>query len=126
MKKYKVVPIEKKIEIDGIHHYLEKRFIVVDDEGLVIDDAQGYGFKTASGAHKAIWYTLGGGKEKVNNHKKEFEKFKKSNKKLMLDFERTLELNFKENIDVTEVLADLEKKYETEIPPNIKKYLAKY
>ena len=35
----------------------EPRFVLVDTEtGEIVDDAQGYGYKTASGAHKAYGY----------------------------------------------------------------------
>lgn len=40
------------------------RFIIVDDNGKIIDDAQGYGFKSKQAAHKCYNYKFKGGKEK--------------------------------------------------------------
>lgn len=49
------------------------RFVIVDDHESVIDDANGYGYKSQKSANKAMWYKFGGGKEK----KAELEKRKK-------------------------------------------------
>ena len=32
------------------------RYIIVDKDGKIIDDAQGYGFKTIKGAYKALYW----------------------------------------------------------------------
>ncbi len=40
------------------------RFDICDRDGNVIDDAQGYGYKTAQSAHKAASYKLNGGKRR--------------------------------------------------------------
>ena len=41
-------------EVYGIPNMVEKRFVLVDTEtGEIIDDAQGCGYKTAQGAHRA-------------------------------------------------------------------------
>lgn len=53
---FKVVPMPDK----------PGRFIIVEsDSGVVIDDAQGYGYKTVRNAYKAGWYKFKGGKAKV-------------------------------------------------------------
>ena len=40
----------------------ENRFIIINEEtGEVLDDAQGYGYKTEQSAHKASWFKYGGG-----------------------------------------------------------------
>ncbi len=46
------------------------RFVIVrKDNGEVLDDAQGYGYKTAKNAYKAGWYKFGGGKRKCDESK---------------------------------------------------------
>lgn len=43
------------------------RFVIIEAEGgVLLDDAQGYGYKTARNAYKAGWYKFGGGKAKVS------------------------------------------------------------
>ena len=49
------------------------RFGIFDDNGKLVDDAQGYGYKNEQSASKAMWYKFNGGKEKI----KESEKLKK-------------------------------------------------
>ncbi len=39
------------------------RFVIVDDDGKIADDAQGYGYKSAEKAERVIWYMFKGGKE---------------------------------------------------------------
>ena len=41
----------EKYWIDG-----EERYRLIDENSNVVDDAQGYGFKTAQGAHKAYYF----------------------------------------------------------------------
>jgi hypothetical protein len=66
----------------------ETRYIIVDDEDKIIDDAQGYGYKTFDKAKKALWYKYKGGKEKINNEKLEAEKFWKNNTKKYTKIEK--------------------------------------
>jgi len=47
------------------------RYVVVDDSGKIIDDAQGCGFKSRGSAGRAIWYKFEGGKEKIENEIRE-------------------------------------------------------
>lgn len=44
------------------------RFEIVDKEtGEIIDNANGYGYKTKTNAYKAGWFKFGGGKKKVDD-----------------------------------------------------------
>lgn len=44
------------------------RFEIVDtDTGEVVDNANGYGYKSKPNAYKAGWYKFGGGKKKVDD-----------------------------------------------------------
>lgn len=45
------------IKSDALSSQYDKRYVVVDkDTGAILDDAQGYGYKTARGAHAAWAY----------------------------------------------------------------------
>jgi len=81
------MPIEKQSE---------NRFMIIGDSGKVIDNAQGYGYKTINAAQKVIWYRFKGGKQKIQNIKSEALFFWKNNpeiKSFVTDF---YEYNFKE------------------------------
>lgn len=42
------------------------RFVIIEVEGgVLLDDAQGYGYKTARNAYKAGWYKFNGGRGKL-------------------------------------------------------------
>ena len=45
----------------------ETRYRIEDDEGNIIDDAQGYGYKSRKNAAKVLWYKFKGGREKLND-----------------------------------------------------------
>ncbi len=70
----------------------QTRFDMCDMDGNVIDDAQGYGYKTAQSAHKAASYKLNGGKQRSDAAKAFWRKHK--------DFAKTLSdwllVNFKD------------------------------
>lgn len=44
----------------------EKRFAIAEDDGKIVDDAQGYGYKTKEKAVKAMWWKFKGGQAKSN------------------------------------------------------------
>ena len=52
---YQVVPLT----VNG-----SPRFVIISVSGELLDDAQGYGYKTRQNAEKAAWYKFKGGKEK--------------------------------------------------------------
>ena len=43
------------------------RYVIADDDDNMVDDAQGYGYKTKQKAHKAMWYKFEGGQQKTIN-----------------------------------------------------------
>ena len=74
----KNVPSEKIVQLDVIIPFdvvesptRQGRFIIVrKDNGATLDDAQGYGYKSADNAGKAGWYKFGGGKAKQEQNRK--------------------------------------------------------
>ena len=105
----------------------DKRWAIIDDDGVILDDAQGYGYKSVQNAHKAYWFKFGGGKEKIKKIDKLVEKFNKKNKDFVKEYEKTIEYSFKEmarkETTAEEILSDLEKRFGIEVPKNIRKYI---
>lgn len=54
------VPREGKRQMKIVQK--NKRFVIADNSGKVVDDAQGWGYKTEEKARKAMWYKFKGGK----------------------------------------------------------------
>lgn len=82
------IPIEPEF---GLYEH-QTRYDICDMQGNVIDDAQGYGYKTAQSAHKAAAYKFKGGKKKSDEAKAFWRKNKDFAKKLNY----LLEVNFKD------------------------------
>ena len=72
------------------------KFVIVDKNDKVVDDAQGYGYTTKRKAEKASWYKFKGGKQKIDNEKKEGIEFWKNNEEFAKDVKNYYEWNFKE------------------------------
>lgn len=79
----------------------QTRFDICDADGKVIDDAQGYGYKTAQSAHKAAACKFKGGKQKAEAAKAFWRKHKDFAKKLS---DRLLD-NFKDPPTDAEIVA---------------------
>ena len=71
---YQLQPRQVRIAIDAAHGIYETqtRFDICDATGKVIDDAQGYGYKTEQSAHKAAAYKFKGGQKKADDAKAAF------------------------------------------------------
>ena len=74
-KDYEVVPFD-----DG-------RFAIQKD-GVIIDDAQGWGYKTRQAAHKAMYYKLNKGS--IDNENRTVVSFMKKNKSFAKDVESAM------------------------------------
>ena len=107
----------KKVIIDR-----ETRFVIVEKgKDKVLDDAQGYGYKTAQGAHKAGWYKFQRGKEKISSEKALAKQFWKQHPELVSEVEQNMWYALKDGISDLE----LEKQYmdEYNMPKGALKYL---
>ena len=70
---------------------------VVDFEtGEIIDDAQGYGYKSQQKAAKAGWWKFKGGKGKTKNEEKTVKLWMSNNAKYVEEYENIVISNFKE------------------------------
>jgi len=74
----------------------EERFAIADDDGKIVDDAQGWGYKTKQKAHKAIWYKFQGGQQKIKRREINKKKFLKKHIGLENFLNDIMENNFKE------------------------------
>lgn len=79
----------------------QTRFDICDADGKVIDDAQGYGYKSAQSAHKAASYKFKGGKQKADAAKA----FWRQNKEFARKLSDVLISNFKEPPSDAEIVA---------------------
>lgn len=104
-KDYKVVPIEKEFSekldfIDRVETWKETRYIVIDAEtGEILDDAQGYGFKTAQKAHAAWGWKHR--KQDTVKLEKEIAKYLKANKGILKRIDTASWYAFKDGEDFT-------------------------
>lgn len=88
---YKI--ITKSIDVDL--YVTITRFIIISEDGEIIDDAQGYGYKTFQSAQKAAWYKLKGGKKKSADLKKQAYWFWRTNSNFKQEIQHILEINCK-------------------------------
>ncbi len=79
----------------------QTRFDICDATGKVLDNAQGYGYKTAQSAHKAAAYKFKGGRQKAD----EAKAFWRQHKKFAAQLSEMLELNFKDPLSDKEIVA---------------------
>ncbi len=106
----------------------EQRFAIADNNGVVIDDANGYGYKSSQKARLSLNYKYLGGKEKANKRKSDFRNWIKENplhKTVIKEFNGWIEACFKEisrgETTYTEIWDRLEEEYSVTIPDFVKK-----
>lgn len=84
----KIEKYEKTVQINdefmGIGNYTETRYRIVNEQtGEVIDDAQGYGYKSFQKAQKALWYKTN--KKEIEKTKNTATRFYKKHKNKLLE-----------------------------------------
>jgi len=102
---YKIVSRTVKTDIDYGIVDTENRYDIVSESGEIIDNAQGYGYKTYQSAQKAAWYKFKGGKQKTDALKKQAKAFWKNNKAFGIELSELFDLNFKDPMTETEINA---------------------
>jgi len=120
----KIIPYTKNnTEYDGIN-FQETRFAIADDNEKIIDNAQGYGYKTKQGAYRAMWYKFQGGKQKMQINEQKRKQFFKEHKGLEKFIYNIFENNFKEiargEVTDQDILDEIKKEFNVIIP---KEYL---
>ena len=98
----------------------DPRYVIADDNGKVVDDAQGFGFKTKRNAHRCLSYKYNGGKQKKNKKKKFF----KENPNIKKEIDELFEINFKEiargDVTLNDIKEFIDEKFDIDLP---KEYL---
>lgn len=104
------------------------RFAIADQDGTVVDNAQGYGYKTKQKAFLAKNWKFSGGKVKAQLRKKQFNDWLKADpdhRKIVHEFNDQLEWNVKELSRGEVVIADIwkliEREHSTTIPDYVRK-----
>lgn len=114
-KEYKIVPFKTD------DPYIKRWAIQIG--GIIVDDAQGYGYKTKEGAHKSAWYKYFGGELKLIKKKKNTEKFKKNSEKFFKMYNQiTKKINSGET-NAKDIIEKIEKQLDIEVPAHLKKVL---
>jgi hypothetical protein len=106
-----MIDIHPKIKSQIFQGY-KLRYVIFDEiTGKILDDANGYGYKTEENARKIIWYKFKGGKQKIDIEKAEAKKFWKTNPKLVDDIQDELFHAIKERREYSdeEIVGDLKK-----------------
>lgn len=113
--------VEKEIDSDFDYKVKESRYRIVDTEtGEILDDAQGYGYKTAQNAHKAWYYK--NNRKSIEKDKKIFREFLKNNKKFDREVQNLFFYSIKDGDDVTkEDIEKLAKEMNVTLPFDAKK-----
>jgi hypothetical protein len=94
-----------KVESYRVGEWNETRYRILVD-GRVVDDAQGYGYKTAAKAH-AAWNYKNGGRQRQLEKTKSAKEWLKSFPKLKAEFDELVEWNFKQIALGEYTLADI-------------------
>lgn len=84
--------------------YSETRYRLVNmDTSEIVDDAQGYGYKTAAGAHRAYGYKSmpKSGKKKLASVKSRVRRFREDNPKFVDDMEYGMLNACKDGVEYT-------------------------
>lgn len=102
---YKVKSIQKEViddEFAGqVFKHTEKRFIIIDEEtDEILDDAQGYGYKTPQNAWKA-WNYMHRSPEKIQREK-DIENWLYKHKDFVREYNDLCFYSLKDHVDVTQ------------------------
>lgn len=118
--------LEKETEYK-IVSFKQGRFAIANDDGEIIDDAQGYGYKDRQKASKAMWYKFKGGRKKIDLQKKSLNSWRKKedNNKIFNKINKLIESYYKEiyrgETKIQEIFEEIEKEFEMELPDFVKK-----
>jgi hypothetical protein len=121
MVEFETTPVIKTIDYGCGITEQETRYILVErGTGKVLDDAQGYGYKTAQGAHKAGWYKFQKGRDQILSKEGTAKQFWEQNpaagKELLDCFEDNFKVMYYDPTVESQIVSDIEKKYNIKIP----------
>lgn len=126
------MPYFYKMEERKIVPFGQYRFAIAEEGGKIVDDAQGYGYRTRQKAFLAMNWKFKGGRQKAETQKSNYKKWVKEdskNKELIDKFNEYLEWNFKElarnEVTIDEIWNTLESEYGIKVPDFAKKQALK-
>ena len=125
---YQVIPLPPKpqvVDSDGGCWGEEIRYAIADMQAKVVDDAQGYGYKSKQNACKAMWYKFQGGKSKTQSIKNRARVYWASRKDIAKAIENMLEDNFREISRGEYTTEDVIKQVETEFKTSLDREMTK-
>jgi len=104
------------------------RYAISDKDGNIIDDANGYGYKTKGNAYRVLSYKYLGGKQKASLQKRDYRKWINENpihKGVIKEFDNLTECYFKEifrgETTLNDIWKELEESHKITIPEFVKK-----
>lgn len=116
MNKSLIMRIERKKDDDPF----DQRYVIVNDNGKIIDDAQGWGYKSKQKAAKAMWYKFSGGKQKIEEKEANRKEFFKQHPGLERFIDKIYEYNFKEiafgEVTNDDILAEIKEEFGIDMP----------
>ena len=119
-----VVPREERkrmkiIKMKNCKEY-EERFVIIDDNDKIIDDARGYGYKSKQSAYKVMNYKFKGGKQKKQKTFSEKRKFINQHKDLEKFINNIYEINCKEialgEVSLKDIQKSVKEEFNIDIP----------
>lgn len=98
----------------------EQRFVIADDDGNIVNDAQGYGYKSKQKAYKVIWYKFQGGKKKIQQKEEKKRTFFKKYPGLEEFLNNIYEYEYKAiargEITIEDIRNAVREEFDTDIP----------
>jgi len=116
----------KIISYKSNNEFEEVRYAISDDDGKIIDDAQGWGYTSAAKANKAMWYKFKGGKQKIQSKNDKRKSFFKKYNGLEQFINDIFENNFKEiargEVTDEDILEEIKNEFGVDMPPEYLRY----
>ena len=126
------IPEKKSIEIEYMDEELPTRYAIADSTGNIIDNAQGYGFKTRQKAYLAMQWKFNGGSDRAANNKESFNSWvnlEPIHKEVIKRYNNLMDIHAIEisqgETEMSEIWDCIKEEYPIDIPEYIKKELAK-
>ena len=108
------------------YDYHEKRYMIVDtDSGEIVDDAQGWGFKSKKKAFAFLHYKLN--QKEIEASRSKVKKWCKENKSFCRALDQALFYAVKDGERMTnDEIISLAKEYDLELPCDVKEFMKMY
>ncbi len=96
------------------------RYAISDDDGKILDNAYGLGYKSQQSASKAMWYKFKGGKSKIQSERDKKKAFFKKHEGVEAYIQNMYDCYFKElargERDEDDMLEEVNKEFGIDMP----------